>query len=183
MAENYFMGQDGFVWFIGCVESRNDPAELGRVQVRCLGYHTENKEDIPTADLPWAHVMHPATDPAVQGLGNSPSFLVEGTWVVGFFQDAKDKQQPIVMGTLPGYPQSTPDTTKGFNDPTGTYPSQNRELTGEAISKFKSSGHSLNESDVSRLARGGDSEQHSSLIKRRALKQDSVPIATEPYNT
>ena len=183
MAEQYFMGLDGFIWFVGVVENRNDPAELGRVQVRCLGYHTEDLSLIPTADLPWAHVMHPATDPAVQGLGNSPSFLVEGTWVVGFFQDAKDKQQPIVMGTLPGYPQSTPDTTKGFNDPTGTYPSQNRELTGEAISKFKSSGHSLNESDVSRLARGGDSEQHSSLIKRRALKQDSVPIATEPYNT
>ena len=59
MNENYFMGLDGFVWFIGVVENRNDPAKLGRVQVRCLGYHTENLIDIPSADLPWAHVMMP----------------------------------------------------------------------------------------------------------------------------
>ena len=42
MAEQYFMGLDGFIWFVGVVENRNDPAELGRVQVRCLGYHTED---------------------------------------------------------------------------------------------------------------------------------------------
>ena len=42
MNENYFMGLDGFVWFTGVVENRNDPAKLGRVQVRCLGFHTEN---------------------------------------------------------------------------------------------------------------------------------------------
>ena len=39
---NYFMGQDGFVWFIGVVEDRNDPSKLGRVKVRCLGFHTED---------------------------------------------------------------------------------------------------------------------------------------------
>ena len=46
--------------------------------------------------------MHPVTDPSMQGMGNTPSFLVEGTWVVGFFRDADEKQQPIIMGTLPG---------------------------------------------------------------------------------
>ena len=110
MAEQYFMGLDGFIWFVGVVENRNDPAELGRVQVRCLGYHTEDLSLIPTADLPWAHVMHPVTDPSMQGLGSTPSFLVEGSWVVGFFRDAREKQQPIIMGTLPGYPEELPDT-------------------------------------------------------------------------
>ena len=57
MASSNFMGLDGFVWFTGVVEDRNDPAKLGRVRVRCLGFHTEDKNDIPTADLPWAHVM------------------------------------------------------------------------------------------------------------------------------
>ena len=57
MKENYFMGMDGFVWFTGVVEDRNDPSKLGRVKVRCLGLHTESKVDIPTEDLPWAHVM------------------------------------------------------------------------------------------------------------------------------
>ena len=71
MAENYFMGLDGFVWFTGVVEDRNDPAQLGRVKVRCLGFHTESKTDIPTEDLPWAHIMHPVTDPSMQGMGLS----------------------------------------------------------------------------------------------------------------
>ena len=55
--DNYFMGLDGFVWFVGVVESRQDPAKLGRVQVRCLGFHTENLNLIPSEELPWAHVM------------------------------------------------------------------------------------------------------------------------------
>ena len=28
---NYFMGQDGFSWFIGVVEDRQDPNKAGRV--------------------------------------------------------------------------------------------------------------------------------------------------------
>ena len=111
MNENYFMGLDGFVWFVGVVENRNDPAKLGRVQVRCLGYHTEDLNDIPTKDLPWAHVMHSVSNPSMQGLGSSPSFLVEGSWVVGFFMDAKEKQQPMIIGSLPGIPTNTPDYT------------------------------------------------------------------------
>ena len=140
---NYFMGQDGFVWFIGVVEDRNDPSKLGRVKVRCLGFHTEDKNQIPTETLPWAHVMHPVTDPSMQGMGSTPSFLVEGSWVVGFFRDADEKQQPIIMGSLPGYPQEVSNTNIGFNDPKGKYPQK------ENIQ----SGHALNESDVNRLAR------------------------------
>ena len=117
-----FMGMDGFIWFTGVVEDRNDPSQLGRVRVRCVGYHTDDKERIPTADLPWAHVMHPVTDPSMNGMGNTPSFMVEGTWVVGFFMDAEDKQQPVIIGTLPGVPDESPNTSKGFYDPTGTYP-------------------------------------------------------------
>ena len=40
---NHFMGMDGFVWFTGVVEDRDDPDQLGRVRVRILGYHTEDK--------------------------------------------------------------------------------------------------------------------------------------------
>ena len=170
MKENYFMGQDGFVWFVGVVESRDDPAELGRVQVRCLGYHTENLEDIPTKDLPWAHVMHPVTDPSMQGLGNTPSFLVEGSWVLGFFRDV-EKQQPIIMGSLPGIPQDPADDSKGFNDPGGEYPSE----------EILHSGHGLNEPDVSKLARHDEAENHKSLINRRETQFKSIPTATKPH--
>ena len=165
------MGLDGFVWFTGVVENRNDPAELGRVQVRCLGYHTQDLNDIPSKDLPWAHVMLPTTDPSMQGLGNTPSFLVEGTWVVGFFRDANEKQQPLIIGSLPGYPQEHADIERGFNDPNGDYPSQ----------AIDHSGHGLNESDVSRLARGSDAETHRSLINRRDTQFKDIPTATKPH--
>ena len=170
MSENYFMGQDGFVWFTGVVENRNDPAKLGRVQVRCVGYHTEDLLEIPSADLPWAHVMMPVTDPSMQGLGNSPSFLTEGTWVVGFFRDAQEKQQPVIMGSLPGVPASAADTSKGFNDPNGKYPGT-----------ISHSSHTTGESDVSRLARGSDAENHSSLKGRRTARLTSIPTATKPH--
>ena len=171
MNENYFMGLDGFVWFTGVVESRDDPAKLGRVQVRCLGYHTEDLNDIPSKDLPWAHVMHPVTDPSMQGMGNTPSFLTEGSWVIGFFRDANERQQPLIIGSLPGVPQSEADITKGFNDPEGEYPSES----------IIHSGHGLNESDVSRLARGDDAETHKSVINRRDTQFKNIPTATKPH--
>ena len=188
MSENYFMGLDGFVWFTGVVEDRNDPDALGRVRVRCLGFHTEDLTDIPTKDLPWATVMHPTTDPSMQGLGNTPSFLVEGSWVVGFFADAKEKQQPIIIGSLPGIPEEEPDYTKGFNDPRSPFTDQLEyagtpsygpyPVDGDDYQMY--SGHDLGESDTSRLAQGELSEEHEALISRRANRQTEIPIATQP---
>ena len=189
MSENYFMGLDGFVWFTGVVEDRNDPDKLGRVRVRCLGFHTEDLNDIPTKDLPWANVMAPTTNPSMQGLGQTPSFLVEGTWVVGFFADAKEKQQPIIIGSLPGIPENEPDYTKGFSDPRSPY-SEQPDYAGtptygpypvDGEEYFMPSGHDLDESDTSRLAQGEASESHELLIARRTNRQTSVETATQPY--
>jgi len=180
MSENYFMGLDGFVWFTGVVEDRNDPDFLGRVRVRCLGFHTEDLNDIPTVDLPWATVMHPVTDPSMQGLGNSPSFLVEGTWVVGFFSDAREKQQPIIMGSLPGKPSRLPDPTKGFNDPRGAGSVQDYYAGNPTYGPYPLS-RKLNESDTNRLARGEMSEKHLQLRKRRKNRQTGIQTATQPF--
>ena len=129
------MGQDGFSWFIGVVEDRADPKKAGRVRVRCLGYHSAKTEDIPTADLPWASIMMPVSAGGNSGIGVSSHFLLEGTWVVGFFRDPA-KQEPVIMGALPGV--NTKDTTNftvaassavggkskegGFKDPKEKYP-------------------------------------------------------------
>ena len=113
-----FMGKNGFQWFVGVVEDRADPKTLGRLRVRCLGYHTEDLIKLPTKDLPWSHVMNPITSATVSGLGQSPLGAVEGSWVVGFFQDGADAQQPIIIGTLPGVPSELPTqgNNKGFQD-------------------------------------------------------------------
>ena len=198
MAQLDFMGKDRFVWFVGVVEDRNDPLKIGRVRVRCLGYHTEDLTQIPTTDLPWAHVMHPVTDPSMQGLGHSPSWLVPGTWVVGFFRD-NEKQQPLILGSLPGIPENSADPTKGFNDPRGKTSVQKTYIGNPTYGPYpgtiKSSDHGTGESDTNRLARGSDSEEHKSLINRRKIRlrghpdgspiddndKTGIPIATKPY--
>ena len=112
-----FLGRDGFIWFTGVIEDRDDPDKLGRVRVRCVGYHTDDVEKIPTADLPWSWVMMPTTTSAMGGLGEGMPFIVEGSWVVGFFRDPDTLQEPIIMGSLPGVPEQLGDPNKGFNDP------------------------------------------------------------------
>lgn len=97
-----------FNWWVGVVEDRNDPEKLGRVRVRIFGYHTENRSLLTTEDLPWAVVMQPTTSAAISGVGSAPVGLLTGSWVVGFFLDGDDMQQPMVMGTLGGTPTPLP---------------------------------------------------------------------------
>jgi len=145
-----FMGKDGFQWFIGVVEDRDDPKRLGRLKVRCLGHHTEDLVKLPTKDLPWAHPMNPITSATVSGIGQTPLGAVEGTWVVGFFTDGPTAQQPVVMGTLPGVPKNTPTKIEPTVDP----------KTGEEVYNGKGFQDYINgdypkyvgESDVNRLA-------------------------------
>ena len=143
-----FQGQDGFVWFTGVVEDRNDPTKLGRVRVRCVGYHTDDKVKIPTEDLPWAWVLQTVHTPAMNGMGHTPGFLVEGTWVMGFFRDPETLQEPIIMGSLPGVPEQLGDPNKGFNDP-------NRRETNPDLDGYNTSIYprTTGEPDTNRLAR------------------------------
>lgn len=116
----------GFFWWVGVVEDRNDPLFLGRCKVRIFGYHTHEKSVLPTTDLPWAMPMQPITSAAVSGIGRTPTGPVEGTWVVGFFADGDDCQQPIMMGTFAGIPFSdfynNSSPQDGFRDPNNKYP-------------------------------------------------------------
>jgi hypothetical protein len=160
-----FMGKNGFQWFVGVVEDRQDPKHLGRLRVRCLGYHTEIHTDLPTTDLPWAHVMNPITSATVSGVGQTPLGAVEGTWVMGFFQDGADAQQPIIMGTLPGVPSSLPtkDDSKGFQDrANANYPK-------------------YTETDVNRLAVNDADNPHSTLTLRKADIETNIGRAD--FNT
>lgn len=109
------MGKEGFVWFFGVVEDTNDLLQLGRVRVRCHGFHSISDTVLPTSELPWAHVILPTTSASYQEKGISPTFLREGTTVVGFFADGINAQMPVVFGTLPGIPQPNPDFVDSEN--------------------------------------------------------------------
>lgn len=55
-------------------------------------------------DLPWALVMMPTTSSGQSGIGVNKHGLHPESWVVGFFADGDNCQQPIIIGTLPGGP-------------------------------------------------------------------------------
>ena len=63
---------------------------------------------------------------SISGLGNSPSFLVEGSWVFGYFRDGEAMQEPVVLGSIPAGPYELANTDKGFYDPNGISKVQGR---------------------------------------------------------
>lgn len=126
--ENFINNGGGFAWFTGVIEDINDPMEMGRYRVRCYGYHNDDKskgQGIPTEDLPWAMTMLPVTSASMSGIGQSATGLLQGTWVIGFFRDGINAQDPVIMGSIPSI-TSPVDYQKGFTDPTQRYPSQNK---------------------------------------------------------
>ena len=136
MQTNYFQGKDGFIWWHGVVEDRQDPLYLGRCKVRILGWHTEDKAELPTASLPWAQVLMPVTSASQTNVGHAPVGPVEGTWVMGFYRDGELAQEPVMMGTIPGIPENFAKQGTGFNDPRLDVPSADRmgqNIKGEGI--------------------------------------------------
>ena len=93
------LGHDNFVWWIGVVEDRFDPLNVGRCRVRIFGSHTDNLDELPTRSLPWATALYP--------INNSKSFStpMEGDYVFGFFMDGLSSQAPAMLGVFPAIPQ------------------------------------------------------------------------------
>lgn len=128
-------------FFRAIVEDNIDDLQVGRVKVRIFGLHTDKKEKdefegIPTSELPWASPCLPIMEGSVSGFG-AWGVPLQGSHVMVFFEN-ENIQNPMYFASVPGIPTNEPDTTKGFNDPAGNYPTSTR----------------IGESDVHRLARG-----------------------------
>lgn len=114
--EETWLGKN-FIWWKGVVEDRQDPLFLGRCRCRIFGWHTENKTDMPTENLPWAMPSLPIDN------GRNAIGPREGDWVWGFFLDGNEAQMPVMVGFMPGIPEDEApldigaDDT-GFADPT-----------------------------------------------------------------
>lgn len=103
LGQTNFVGRDGFYWWIGQVETEKGSQEKGddRYKVRIVGQHLRDCNAVPYDDLPWAIVMMPPTAPRREGAGDYQSVKYKsGDWVVGFFLDGKDGQQPVIMGSI-----------------------------------------------------------------------------------
>lgn len=113
--------KDNFMWF-GVVENTFDPTEQGRVQVRVIGIHTENKSLLPTEDLPWCDVAQSINNPFISGKGGTPVGLVNGACVSGLFRDPGSFQDPVVLFTFGGARNIFLNNQAGYNDPDDQYP-------------------------------------------------------------
>jgi hypothetical protein len=154
----------GMNWFIGVVEDRNDPEQIGRLRVRVIGDHTDDRSRIPTRDLPWAQVIMPITSASLAGIGDSATGIVQGSWVVGFYIDGEAKQQPMILGTIPGI-TSPSNSNRGFADPQGVHPVR------------------IGEPDTPYSAMGAYYQSHGSYITRVDTRVDDVDCAVPPRVT
>lgn len=130
----------------GVVEDNNPtdengaPYKDGRVRIRVFGLHTPEKtgsgvNKIPTSHLPLAEPVLSLFEGSISGHG-CWTVPLQGSHVMCFFENGNINQLRY-FGTVPGIPVNPPDKTKGFNDPSGTFPEKDR----------------LNEPDLNRLAR------------------------------
>lgn len=196
-AEPNSMGEI-FSWWKGVVEDRHDPLMIGRLRVRILGIHTEDKTLIPTDALFWAHTYQDTTSAGMNGIGRSPTGIVEGSWVFGFFNDSISKQDPVVLGVIPGIPQAGAQSAYGFSDPGApfhdpassprkiaqrSYPNDGTgaQCQDEAqASTYPRTAHPLGcvagEPDTNRLARGEKTEDTIIGVRNENLDK-SIPIA------
>jgi len=87
-------------WFVGVVDSIDDPLYLGRVRVRVYGLHSSNTHDIKPSDLPWASVVLPVTQGGVAKT-TQPTGIQPGARVYGVFMDGEHSQIPLVIGSIP----------------------------------------------------------------------------------
>lgn len=168
-----------FTWFTGVVEDRMDPKKLGRLRVRLLGFHTDNKDDIPTDELFWMTPMMPANSSSMGGIGSSPTGIVEGTWVVGFFRDGEYLQDGIIMGTIGGIPSEKPNAEKGFFDPNEKYPKE--DFIGEADTNRLSRNEKIAETIVQDKKDNQDTDVTGAF--GWSFSEPDVPDSREyPYN-
>lgn len=179
-----FMGKSDFVWFMGVVEDIQDPLQLGRCRVRCYGLHNESKEDIPTDSLPWAHPIQPITSAGVSGVGTTPTGILPGSQVVGFFRDGRLCQQPILLGTIGGFNKEQPDPTIGFSDPAGVYPSI--DYIGHPDTNKLALGDSLETIVTAKIVSAETNSKHKTPESSTHDKEWSEPVtpyaAVYPYN-
>ena len=132
MSQDYFQGKDGFIWWHGVVEDRKDPLMIGRCRVRILGWHTADKAELPTSNLPWAYPIMPITSASQTNVGEAPVGPVEGTWVMGYYRDGELAQEPVMVGTLHGIPERYARQNTGFYDSRLDTPDKNRQAMSDS---------------------------------------------------
>lgn len=188
--ESDFAGKNGFIWWTGVVEDRNDPIKLGRCKVRCVGWHSNNKQELPTESLPWSIPILPTNNSSVY----APK---EGDRVFGFFMDGESGQHPAILGVFPMIPLKEVNTQEGFTDNRNNdslinsprKPKQkiyNTDGSGVSIEESEKASNYplfLDEPTTSRLARNDtDFISNTFIQERKDNRISGVPTVTSSWD-
>ena len=206
-----FIGKEGFNWWIGQVENDggkywntelddgkgaldySDFDWTNKVKVRIIGYHSPNRTDLPTKDLPWAQVLMPPIYSQRSGIGSIHQLQLN-SWVVGFFMDGTSAQIPIVMGSISdenpdagygvsggekkGYAKLTATdykkrdhNTDGSSSPNTANTTQVNEETGVDEAPTNNDGHKNEEGEETTKNERGKAETESEKQKIATEKQ------------
>ena len=172
-----FMGFE-YIWWQGVVEDRIDPLKIGRCRVRILGFHTEDKNTIPTNDLPWAYSATPINSEP----DSTPTGPREGTWVMGFFRDGKNAQEPVMTHQI-DYGMINENTSgKGFNDPETNTAKPDKPLLVTEKEVGEMNTHKLAVGEKSGTLLGTNSLTKSSLLLPLVSEPETKYSAVYPYN-
>lgn len=126
---------DKFKWFIGIVKDTHPDGAT--VKVRIFGIHRmDDITDVADDDLPRALVLMPTTGGQTGG-GHSSHGLTYGTWVMGFFADGDNCQQPIIVGVVGGGDGSINNTTTNSPGAGSDFTNTNRETSVTSTSSGK----------------------------------------------
>jgi len=104
------MGEEGLRWFVAVVEDIQDPKKLGRVKIRVVNEH--DSDSVKTDQLLWATHIIPITSASHKQVGRSPTGLLVGSYVFGFYLDGNEKQIPMLWGSY----AKIPDNVEENND-------------------------------------------------------------------
>ena len=207
-----FPGINGFVWWTGIVEGRRDPLKLGRIQVRCFGWHTEYRKDdkegeagsygtIECEDLLWAQPILSAN------WYQNTQVPKEGEMVIGFFIDGEDAQHPFYLGVIPSIPSKNffedklnwqekkpKDTNSAFVDPGNSYNEAKVDerpiplyaidpITNEAGPTLYPAREDLDKPTTSRLSRNEDLENTPIIMSSARENGLEYGDVQYPYNS
>lgn len=140
--------------FVGVVEGNIDPRLEGRVQIRAFGIHG-TVHQVPSGDLPWAPVLNGIIPPL-------------NSWVMGFFIDGRDAQQPIVLGVIPTQMNAPVDPE---NTGWGVIAPNDYDLLAQG-----SRAQDFGQPTIPRLARG-EYIDDTYVLGLEATREKGVPVA------
>jgi hypothetical protein len=115
----------------GVVENIDDPEMAGRIKIRIMGIHSDNKEYVKTKELPWA-IPATSLDMNGGGLRNIGSFCIPsiGSHVFVFFEGG-DHNFPVYFAAAPAI-----EDFEDYQEKEGKFDTEEKEYVFDKKSQY-----------------------------------------------